>query len=375
MSYDAYMNHLYLHIPFCRKICPYCDFYKTANMSLKSRFVASLCREIGLTAPEGKTELKSIYMGGGTPSQLTAPEMGAVFEALHQQYTIKDTCEVTVEADPGTFDVAYASMLKGLGVNRISLGAQSFCDDELKQLGRFHQAKDIYKSYDILREEGFENINIDLMCCLPEQEESHLQHSLDEITRLNPEHVSVYALHIEAGSIWYQYQQSRPDRLKLGSQEEEYLLLAKTMIHLRQQGYGQYEISNYARDEHLESVHNWAYWRRVPYLGLGPSAHSFDGVARRYKNVSHVKQYIDKIDANESSIDFDETLTAEHIYMERIMLGLRTKEGVSSDVFSSWDMVEMLIEEGFVVQDEKNKNVCLTDDGISVYNTVVERLI
>ena len=369
------MKSLYLHIPFCRKVCPYCDFYKTANMSLKEKFVDALCKEMEQRTLEGRVELKSVYLGGGTPSQLTESEMTTVFESLHQNYLLGSDCEITVEADPGTFDEDYANILKNLGVNRISLGSQSFCEEELTLLGRFHKPEDIYKSYDLLRKVGFENINFDLMCCLPEQKQEHLQHSLNEIIRLNPEHVSVYALHIDPGSIWYQYQQKRPERLQLGTQDQEYDLLVMTMKHLRQHGYGQYEISNYAREESLESAHNWAYWQRTPYLGLGPSAHSFDGVATRYKNISHVKQYIDKIDAFESTIDFSETLTDDQLEMERMMLGLRTREGVAPDAFACWGIVEMLIEEGFLAQDKKNKNVCLTDVGITVYNTVVERLI
>lgn len=366
------MKNLYLHIPYCAQICPYCDFYKTANRSTESRFVKALIQEIQRNQDQGK-QLETLYWGGGTPSLLSIQEFEAIFQSIRSSYGISDTCEVTVEMDPGTFDKEKADALFQLGVNRISLGVQSFVDEELQLLGRGHSAKEAVEGYQILREVGFQNISVDLMIAQPKQNMNGLRQSLEVIKGLKPEHVSVYTLDIEPDSVWGRMQTKDPNRISFLKDEAAADLMNESCRFLIECAYGRYEVSSYAINSKRESCHNKKYWAGVghSYEGLGPSAHAFDGDRQRSQNIAHVGKYIDALEEGLSPRGFEETLSDEQQRMERIFLGLRTREGLSLDAISDKKTLISLKEEGYLLIGEK---VVLTDKGMNVYNKIVDVL-
>ena len=329
---------IYVHIPFCAKKCDYCDFYSlVSSEDEKKAYIEALKREIREASKKVSDEYRvyTIYFGGGTPSIIKADYIKEILEEIRLGFRLyKDDFypEITIECNPKTVDMEKLLMYKEAGINRISLGLQSANNDELKLLGRIHTFEDFLDSYDMVRKSGFTNVNIDLMSAIPNQKISIYERSLDELIKLNPEHISSYSLIIEEGTPFYKkYAEKAPFVKDLPSEDEDRAMYELTLERLKEAGYKRYEISNYAKDGYC-SRHNTSYWERVPYLGFGVGASSlFEN--ERYDNVGNLKEYI----KNAGVSDIRKNITKLSIkdeMSEFMFLGLRLTDGISKRMFT-----------------------------------------
>lgn len=328
---------IYVHIPFCAKKCNYCDFYSLASgEDEKKSYIEALKREIKEVSKKVSAdyEVYTIYFGGGTPSIIKADYIKEILDVIRSHFKLyKDNFypEITIECNPKTVDTEKLSIYREGGINRISLGLQSTDNDELKLLGRIHTYEDFLESYEMVRKSGFKNVNIDLMSAIPNQKIKTYEKSLDEIIRLNPEHISSYSLIIEEGTPFFKkYSEDAPHFKDLPSEDEDREMYALTSEKLDKSGYERYEISNYAK-KGFYSRHNTSYWDRVPYLGFGVGASSFFE-NERYKNRVNLKEYTKKAgkeDIREEIIK----LSLNDAMSEFMFLGLRKTEGISKTKF------------------------------------------
>ena len=326
------MAHLYVHIPFCARICPYCAFYKErADSSQTQRFCEALLREVENQSAELRIAPETIFIGGGTPTALTTAQLEYLLGGFRDRLDLSAMREWTVEANPGSVSPRKADLLRSLGVNRISLGVQSWDDELLKLLGREHDAAQAEASFHILREAGFTNVNIDLMFGLPGQTLAQWEATLQKTIALGPEHISTYCLTYEEGTEFFARQVRGEFR---EDPDSDARFLESAMGLLESAGFEHYEISNYARDGYASS-HNRGYWAGEDYLGIGPSAFSTVGL-ERYQNVADYRAYADRVLADQSPIESTETLTVEMKRGERIALSLRTGRGVSAAELAHW---------------------------------------
>jgi oxygen-independent coproporphyrinogen III oxidase len=319
------MPSLYVHIPFCTRKCIYCDFYSIETVSLMEGFLDALEKEIALSAGAGNGEIfDTLFFGGGTPSLLSVRQLERVMRSLRSAFAIAPGAEITLEANPGTVSRETLSGYRSLGVNRLSIGVQSFDEQELRFLGRIHNADDAERSVSLARESGFDNVSIDLIYSLPGQSAEQWAGTLSRALALRPDHVSAYSLIVEDDTPL-----ARMVAAKLVSPnpvEAEASLYDHTMQQLADAGFEHYEVSNYARP-HFRSLHNSAYWSHAGYLGFGPSAHSFwrRGDAHvRWANVPAVSRYCDSLRRGELPVAMREEVTRTQLCNERIFLGLRS---------------------------------------------------
>ncbi|MBI2094758.1 MAG: radical SAM family heme chaperone HemW [Candidatus Omnitrophica bacterium] len=331
--YNSRMAGLYLHIPFCAKKCHYCNFVVTTSDSPGERgeFLDRLGREAAHYSPRFRgVSFDTLYLGGGTPSRLHPPEIEEVFRVLRSYFSFREDAEVTFEANPGDTGPGKARLWRALGVNRVSLGVQSFQEETLKKINRSHGAREIGESFSALREAGFDNISADLMLSLPGQTVSDTKNSLEALLRFGPEHVSLYELVVEEKTVFGALR--RQGRLDLPDEETQVDSLGLARSTLKDAGYRHYELLSYARPGR-ESRHNRIYWDNEEYLGLGPGAFSYlDG--RRYRNSRGVDEYLDKIRKGDWTASEEETLTAEKKEIESLLLALRLEEGADIRRFS-----------------------------------------
>jgi putative oxygen-independent coproporphyrinogen III oxidase len=333
---------LYLHIPFCSKICPYCDFaVLTGGPERRRRFTDHLVREIAMWKDERSTfeSIDTIYFGGGTPSALTPEDLARILAATWKNLSVHEEAWVFFEANPE--DVAPESVRawRDLGVRFLSLGIQSFDADALKFLGRRHSPEQARLSFEIARAAGFETISIDLIYGLPDQSFEIWKRTLEQAVELQPDHISCYQLTIHEGTPFG----SRLVRGKLSEAPEEIQgeLFLFTHSFLKDAGYPGYEVSNFARSTEHRSRHNQKYWHHVPYLGIGPSAHSFAGT-RRWWNERKLKPYEKRIAAGEKPLEGSEELSRSDLALEALMLGLRTTDGIDRISFRERYGVDLL---------------------------------
>ncbi len=327
------IRHIYVHIPFCARICPYCAFYKDLlDRSQTSRFCEAILRELaGISRRDirpaqrvGSTLYPStIYFGGGTPTALNIAQLESLLCGFNESLDLSELDEWTLEANPGSVSARKATVLKKLGVNRISLGVQSWDNELLELLGREHNAQQAQESFRILRAAGLTNINIDLMFGLPRQTIDQWRATLEKTIALEPDHISTYCLTYEEDTEFF-LRHARGEFRQDPDADAE--LFEMTMAILEDAGYEHYEISNYARPG-FESVHNRAYWLGEDYLGIGPSAVSTVGM-QRWQNVCDYRAYIDRVLSGQSPRASMENLTDEMKRTERIALSLRTRDGV-----------------------------------------------
>jgi oxygen-independent coproporphyrinogen-3 oxidase len=317
---------LYIHVPFCEKKCGYCDFYSVTNLALIDRFLDSLITEIRLISPAYKDWIfDTIYIGGGTPTLLNLQQIDRLWTAVFDHLSIVEEGEFSIEANPGTIDEENLSFLINLGINRLSLGAQSFQESDLRFLDRIHTLDDIYKNFEAAREAGFQNINIDLLTALPRLTQERYQKTLQEVISLHPEHISCYSLIFEPNTPFYKLL-TQGELIALDSDEDaNFHLFTKNFLEHR--GYMAYEISNYAQNASVFCQHNLKYWAYQPYIGLGPSAHSFIS-PKRWSNVKSIKDYIDKLNQQILPLHNQEILKPEKLEFEYIFLHLRLKNGI-----------------------------------------------
>jgi oxygen-independent coproporphyrinogen-3 oxidase len=325
----AEMAGLYVHIPFCLRKCPYCDFYSIADLSPVPAFLEALKKEISLVY-EPSMQFDSLYIGGGTPSVLKPHDIEDTIRAAKTHFKILPDCEITIEINPGTVKSEDLNKYKKIGINRINIGVQSFRDDNLKFLGRIHSAQSASDTIKQARRAGFKNLGLDLMYCLPGQTQSSWIQDLGKAVSFEPQHLACYMLTYEQGTPLDR------DRQKGCFQPMDERRVAElfqtTTAFLGSHGYQHYEISNFAVSETLCSRHNQKYWSFAPYIGLGPSAHSFIP-PMRYWNHSDVTSYIDDLASARLPVSGKEQLTVEQQIIEAVYLGLRRTEGIDLDVF------------------------------------------
>ena len=320
---------IYIHIPFCRSKCPYCDFYSIASSSLIPRWLESLKRE--LIFYSGKFgAFDTVYLGGGTPSILDVSTIEEILTNIKNNCNVVDQAEITIEANPRDLDSDKIAGLKSTGINRINLGVQSFNDKDLRFLGRHHTGEDCEKLLIDLRDAGFENIGIDFIYGLMNQTFEEWYQVLKKAVCFSPQHISCYQLTVEGKTVFNAMKTK--GELKELSEDTACRFFLETSEFL-EHGYIHYEISNFSKSPQHRSRHNRKYWARVPYLGLGPSAHSFDG-EKRWWNYRSVKKYCVSLENNNMPVESSEILTAEQTILEKISLGLRTAEGISTDDLS-----------------------------------------
>lgn len=320
-------SSVYVHIPFCRQKCQYCDFVSYAGAeSLYAPYIAALCREIagrgGILSAGGMVD--TVFIGGGTPSILPAPLIADLFACLRQNLPISPDAEVTVEVNPGTIDAGKLSVLREAGVNRLSLGVQSFDDTLLRTVGRIHSAQDAELAVQLIRRAGFEQINLDLMHGLPGQTPELYRESLARAIALGVEHISAYSLIVEDETPLAR--QLECGAIHLPEEEEDAAMFDMTHEYLTSHGYEHYEISNYARPKH-RCRHNLAYWRYQSYAGFGVAACSFEQ-GKRFTNTADVSDYIEAIQTGSSPVAATEELDQPTMMAEYAFLALRTSDGV-----------------------------------------------
>lgn len=316
---------IYIHIPFCKSRCSYCDFATDVyrNNEAVERYVSALCSEIQNSKFKVQNSIETIYFGGGTPSLLAANQLEKILNSLYKKFTIEPEIEFTLEMNPATVSLEKLKDFRSLGVNRASFGVQTFNDRALKLLARGHDANDARKTFELLREAKFDNISFDLIGGLPHQTLADWEQNLAEALNLNPEHLSLYLLEIHEGTPLAEQIRSRrqpkPDE-DLAAEMYE-LMIQKTAA----KGFEQYEISNFAK-EGFESKHNSKYWLCEPVFAFGVSAHSFDGGQRRYANERDTNRYVSLIETNQSPIVYEEEIDSAS---ETIFLGLRMMQGIN----------------------------------------------
>jgi oxygen-independent coproporphyrinogen-3 oxidase len=317
---------IYIHIPFCRSRCSYCDFATGIyNADAAQHYVASVAREIdSFTGPLAPSHVDTIYFGGGTPSLLTSDQLALLLDAVHRRFHVAEDPEVTLEMNPGTVTEETLTAFRRLGVNRASFGAQTFNDHELARLGRSHTAQQTRETFQHLRNAGFQNVSLDLIAGLPGQTVEQWRRNIDEALSMRPEHLSFYLLEVHEGTPLASHirtgLQPQPDE-ELSAEMYELMLDQATAA-----GYTHYEISNLCLPG-FESRHNTKYWTGAPYFGFGCSAHSYDGVAKRWANERDVNSYVEYVDANKSPIVEERELNEEDRQSEAVFLGLRMMEG------------------------------------------------
>lgn len=319
------MAGIYIHIPFCRQKCYYCDFYKTVNTTLKPKFLQSLKAEAKVRKNYlGNEAVETIYFGGGTPSVLEAGEMEDILEHLNELFEVKENTEITFEANPDDLTPAYLEAIKQAGINRLSVGIQALQNRHLQKMNRRHDASQAIEAIQNAAKIGFNNISVDLIYGLPGLTETEWKDSLNQVFDLPVKHLSAYHLTYHEGTAFYTWLKKGTLRelRETESVNQFEILIDKAALA----GFEQYEISNFARNE-LYSQHNTSYWQGKKYLGLGPSAHSFDQQSRRW-NTSHVESYIKAID-NGLAFSEEEILSEKDRYNEYILTRIRTKWGVS----------------------------------------------
>lgn len=368
---------LYIHIPFCVRKCLYCDFPSFSGMeSIFDDYVRMLCREIDETYSDYRgMEVKSIFVGGGTPSVLPPALLGRISDKIFSRFDVDSQAEITIETNPGTLDAKKLAEMKSMYFNRLSMGLQAWQDRLLKKLGRIHTADEFETNFLQARDAGFKNINVDLMFALPAQSLDDWQETLEKVMKLRPEHISAYSLIIEEGTPFF----DMFDRGELKETDEDtdrkMYYLAKEM--LSDKGYKQYEISNFAK-EGFECYHNKVYWRTEEYQGFGLGAHSYaDGV--RFHNTYDMKEYL----RGEGFRLDKEFLSLQEKQEEFMFMGLRMNEGVSEAEFLRrfgesmdsvyGDEIKELISEELLVK--KDGRLSLTDRGVDISNSVFEKFI
>ena len=361
-------RHLYIHIPFCLQICPYCSFYKDiAGPGKADPLVEAIIREAELFG--NRCAPRTVFIGGGTPTALSVTQLERLFAGLQRHLDFTDTDEFTIEMNPATVTARKAELLRGFGVNRVSMGLQSWDPHLLKLLGRVHDADQVRRSFAILREAGFDNLNLDLIYGIPGQSLGQWEESIRQTVDLQPEHISAYCLTYEEDTEFF-------DRLTRGEfredAESDAGFFERGVEMLSAAGYGQYEISNHARPGR-ECRHNLAYWEGADYLGLGPSAWSTIG-ERRWQNVPDTAAYVHAAQAGVRPLRNEEILPAATREAEKIAFGLRMNAGIDpARLAERHELITGLREEGLL--EDHGPRVRLTPRGRLLADEIAAELM
>ena len=387
------MAGLYIHIPFCKSRCIYCGFYSTTAFELRQQYTDALCREI---ADRASGSISTIYLGGGTPSQLTLPQLHQIFDTIYKYNKVEKDAEVTIEVNPDDVTEELAAALPALSVNRVSMGAQTFDDERLAFLHRRHTSRQVGEAIDRLRKAGISNISIDLMYGFPEETLTSWQQDISTALSLDVEHLSAYCLMIEEGTPLYRMQippiDEELERTMIPPIDEE---LERTMYELLMDrleaaGYEHYEISNWGlsprplqRERELRSYrsrHNSSYWNQTPYIGIGAAAHSYDGQCCRRWNISDIRRYIDGIRQG-TCVYEEEWLDEDTRYNDCVTVALRTCEGINLKNLSArhrqycLENAQHFIDDGLLKLSHDNHQLSLTRRGLFISDMIMSDLM
>jgi len=368
---------IYIHIPFCKTKCIYCDFYSvTKRDDSIENFVDCMVKEIKLNKTRLKnTTYDTIFFGGGTPSVLTENQLGKILNALYKFYNIDEDAEVTLECNPGEITFEKLSHFRKIGINRLSIGFQSFSEKNLKFLGRLHSSEQSISTFNHARKAGFDNINIDLIYDIPKQKLKEWKNDLFLGTSLEPEHISAYSLTVEKNTALHSMIKNKT--VIMPSEEVDKKMFLSTINYLEQKNYMHYEISNFSK-KNKKCKHNLHYWRLEPYLAFGPGAHGFDGI-KRWWNKKSIDYYLNKLENNELPIESEEILSPKDAFNETIMNGLRLIEGAKIKKLNSY--LDMDIKEHLEPYMEKwpyinnnGKNLTVKKEGLLFTDEIITDL-
>ncbi len=370
---------LYVHIPFCLRKCDYCKFYSTTDISRIDEYISALVTEL-ITKGSRKRMVDTIHFGGGTPSVLPERHLETLIATIENRFCLAEDAEITMEVNPGTVTISRLRAFHRAGINRVSIGVQSFQDEKLRQLGRIHTARQALDAIRAVREAGYENLGIDLISGLPGQDPASWRRDMQTAVNLGPDHLSCYQLTLEKGTCLY-------ERVRAGTEarvddDSAADLFLDTLAYLAEHDYRQYEISNYALHGDKPSRHNLKYWNLSPYCGAGPSAHSYDG-RDRFWNKASLRRYISDVQNGTSPEGGRETLSTEQKLMEKIYLGLRTVSGIPvKAVETEFNLdfgqtfgcaLTVLLQRGLIIFDP---GCCcrLTPEGMLLADSVIDML-
>lgn len=364
---------LYIHVPFCKSKCPYCDFYSVTTLKNVQTWIKALKKEAEHYRDSFQI-FDTLYLGGGTPSLLNPDQLAEVFTSLRAAFTFAPSSEVILEANPDDITPEKLSVYKDLGVNRISVGVQSFREEEIRFLQRRHTAAGAERALGEIRRAGFKNLGVDLMYGLPGQTLSHWLVSLKRALEFQPEHLSCYQLTVEEGTVLGRLKTK--GGLQLPDEKAGRRFFLATSRFLEKRGYLHYEISNFARTEALVSRHNSKYWKHVDYLGLGPGAHSFLQ-GRRWWNVRSVRRYTSLLAQGRLPIEGEESLTPDQLLLETLYFGFRTRRGIDLHLLETDDPMQAAASEleksGLVIR--KDGRLIPTRQGFLLADSLPLRMV
>lgn len=369
------MSGLYIHIPFCASRCTYCGFYSTVQADRQDAYVDALCKEMDMRRlPEG--HLSTVYLGGGTPSLLCYKNLAKIFDHIKDVYDVDwANTEVTLECNPDDITEDFCAHLRKTPVNRVSMGAQTFSDKRLRLLHRRHTAAEVPEAVRRLRNAGIENISVDLMFAFPNETLSEWETDIEKAIALNVEHISAYSLQYEEGTpLYHMLKQGKISEIDEDTYRNMYSLLCDK---LAEAGYEHYEISNFSQPGR-RSRHNSSYWHNIPYIGLGASAHSYDGKTRRSWNISSLNKYIEAINEGRRPSQ-EETIDDDTHYDDTVMTALRTCEGIDLTSLSDRHRKYLLRNAGTYISDGEMKitdnHLALTRNGIYISDMIMSDLM
>lgn len=373
------MNGIYIHIPFCVKRCIYCDFYSTTyGEKIQNGYVNALCNELIMRKNYLPTngKISSIYIGGGTPSRLSATQLVQIFSTISQHFSISKDAEITMEMNPDDVTIEYMTSLLGLPINRISLGVQTFDDKQLKFLNRRHTSQQVYDAINIIRQFGITNISIDLIYGLPSQTLQQWNNDVDKALSLPITHLSAYALIYEENTPLYNM--LKEGKVREANEELSLAMFESLIDKTKTKGFEHYEISNFALPK-LRAKHNSGYWHGMLYLGCGPGAHSYNGNSRQWNN-QNVMQYIEcNGNVTEAQLFEVEELTPEMKYNELLLTSLRTSDGLDLSLLKENQKRDLLNMAKTFIENSTlrivNNHLCLTRKGVFISDGIISNLM
>jgi len=349
---------LYIHVPFCRSKCAYCDFYSIADNSQLDAYLDALSREMKCYRDFAPL-FDTVYIGGGTPSCLEIRQLAELLAQVRDDFPIAPGAEITVEVNPGDVDTVFMRGLRDAGINRVSIGVQSFDDVVLNTLGRRHNGREGREAVDAARAAGFDNIGVDLIYGVPGQSHELWRETMEAALRFNPEHLSCYELTVEEGTPFHH--RIERGEISLPGEEESYRFFTSTSAFLEQRGYTHYEVSNFAREHALISRHNHKYWDHSPCLGLGPAAHSFNG-NRRWWNHRCLELYLRDVVNGLAPLAGMEDLSAEELLLEALYFGFRTKRGIHGPDFRERYGIDLFREKAPALRSLRDQGFVTLED-------------
>jgi len=324
------MAGIYIHIPFCAQACHYCDFHFSTSLKLKKRVISAMKKEIIQQKKYlDNSMIKTIYFGGGTPSLIQSAEIQDIYNTIQHNFILSDDVEFTIEANPEDITESLVASWHQIGINRVSLGVQAFKDKDLRYMNRIHTSRQSFRALELLKKSKIKNLSVDLIYGFPNLSDSTWEESLDIILKFDPQHISCYSMTVEKKTpLFHLIKKGVYSKLNFDQANRQFLIARKK---LRNSGYAHYEISNFAKDGHF-SLHNTGYWNKTHYLGIGPSAHSFNGQTRQW-NINNNLKYSHAIENNLQHYDV-EKLSRKNMINEYILTRLRTSSGIKQDLVS-----------------------------------------